>query len=97
DYYAYGSCEPFKGAEVTPGEPSYPAGSAFWSGLRSDGFNLETIKVKLNAGFADGHVESYPPAEVTTLKVIKNRSNLEVYEYDDHGPGYFYIPKSGSH
>ncbi len=97
DYYAYGSCEPFKGAEVTPGEPSYPPGSAFWSGLRADGFNLETIKVKLNAGFADGHVESYTAEDVTTLKVIKNRFRLEVYEYDDHGPGYFYIPISGSH
>ncbi len=97
DYYAYGSCEPFEGAEVTPGEPSYPAGSAFWSGLSTDGYNLETIKVKLNACFADGHVESYTPAEVTTLKVIKNRFSLEVYEYDEHGPGYFYIPISGSH
>lgn len=92
DYFAYGSSEPFKGANVTPGETTSPWYSAFWSGLESDGFSVSSITIKLHAGFADGHVESYTAEEVATMKVIKDRFTSEVYEYWEHGPGYFYLP-----
>jgi len=95
NYFAYGSCERFKGASVTPGEPGYPAGSAFWSRLESEEFNLDTIEIKLHAGYADGHVGSYSAGEAVTLKVIKDRFRNEAYEYDDRGPGYFYVPREG--
>jgi prepilin-type N-terminal cleavage/methylation domain-containing protein len=97
DYFAYGSCELFKGANITPGEPTYAAGSAFWSGPESDGYSLSSIKIKLHAGFADGHVESYTAQEVVTMKVIKDRFTNEPYEYDEHGPGYFYLPMDALH
>ncbi|MHC4646164.1 MAG: hypothetical protein ACYTBJ_11725, partial [Planctomycetota bacterium] len=97
DYFAYGSCEAFKGADVTPGEPTYAAGSAFWSGLESDGFGLSSIKIRLHAGFADGHLEQYTAAEVSTMKVIKDRFRNEPYEYDEHGPGYFFLPTGALH
>jgi len=95
NYYAYGSCEHFKGANVTPGEPQYPAGSAYWSGLKSDSFDLDAFDAKLHACYADGHVESFAAAETATMKVIKNRFTNEPYEYDEHGPGYFYVPING--
>ncbi|MHC4616696.1 MAG: type II secretion system protein [Planctomycetota bacterium] len=96
DYFAYGSCEHFKGASVTPGEPEYPAGSAFWSRLKADGFNLEKFEARLHAGYADGHVGSYTASQTATMKVIKIRSTNEVYEYDDYPtPGYFYLPIDG--
>jgi len=95
DYYAYGSCERFEGANVTPGEPEYSAGSAYWSRLQSDSFNLNTIEIKLQAGYADGHVGSYTASEVATMKVIRDRFTNEPYEYDEHGPGYFYVPIGG--
>jgi len=97
DYFAYGSCEPFKGADITPGEPTYAAGSAYWSRLMSGSFGLEMMEVELHAGFADGHVEEYSARDVVTMKVIKDRLTNEVYEYDEHGPGYFYLPMSASH
>lgn len=95
NYFAYGSCELFKRARVTPGEPDYPAGSAYWSRLKSDSFDLDAFDAKLHACYADGHVESFTATEVATMKVIKNRFTNEPYEYDEHGPGYFYVPISG--
>jgi len=85
---AYGSCEKFTRAEVVPEET---ASSAYWSRLKSDGFNLDTINVKLRAGFTDGHVESFTAREVVTMKVIKDRFTNEPYNY---GPGEFYLPRS---
>ncbi|MHC4476063.1 MAG: type II secretion system protein [Planctomycetota bacterium] len=98
NYFAYGSCEHFTGAHITPGEPTCcPGKSAFWSRLESEGFNLNTINIRLHAGYADGHVESYKASEAATMKVIKLRSTNEPYEYDEHGPGYFYLPVTALH
>lgn len=95
-YFAYGSCEAFEDADVTPGEPTYAAGSAYWSRLKSGSFDLQTMELELHAGFADGHVELYAARDAVTLKVIKDRHSRRAYEYDEHGPGYFYIPMSAS-
>lgn len=88
---AYGSCERFKGASITP-EPREMTSSAYWSRLKSDSVNSNTMDVKLHAGYTDGHVESYSASEVVTMKVIKVRSTNEPYNY---GPGDFYLPRNG--
>ena len=87
---AYSSCEKFRSAGLT--EETWFA-SAYWSGLNSNA-NLDTLNMKLHAGYMDGHVESYRPSEVIPMKVIKNRSTAEPYD-DGVGPGVFYLPRNG--
>ena len=86
---AYGSCQRFNGAGVTPEEI---ASSAYWSRLQSEDFGLHSIDTKLYAGYTDGRVESYYTSQVAVMKVIKDRFDNEPYSY---GPGDFYLPKSG--
>jgi prepilin-type N-terminal cleavage/methylation domain-containing protein len=86
---AYGSCEKFKRADVTPERCT---SSAYWSRLKSDSFNFNTIDIKLHSGYTDGHVESFTASEVVTMKVIKDRFTNEPYDY---GPGDFYLPING--
>ena len=88
---AYGSCERFRKASVVSEET---ASSAYWSRLKSDGTNLDTICIKPLAGYTDGHVQSYDPSEAITMKVIKDRFTNEPYNY---GPGDFYLPRNGLH
>jgi len=95
NWRAYGSCESFRGANVTPGESKKWVGeSAHWSHLKSDSFNLNTIDVKLHAGFADGHVESYGPSDVVLMRVSRTSDGSDAYP-DGMGPGIFYLPASG--
>jgi hypothetical protein len=91
----YGSCEPFEGANVTPGESIKVSTSAYWSRPKSDSFNLNTIDIKLHSGYTDGHVESFTASEVVKMFVIKNRHDFEVYEEGGPGPGTFYLPIDG--
>jgi prepilin-type N-terminal cleavage/methylation domain-containing protein len=88
---AYGSCERFSKANITPEKP---ASSAYWSRPQSDGFNLNTIDVRLCAGYTDGHVDSFTASQVETMKVIKDRFTCEPYTY---GPGDFYLPIDALH
>jgi prepilin-type N-terminal cleavage/methylation domain-containing protein len=90
-HHAYGSCERFKRAGITPGQPVYPAGAAFWSRLKADGVNLKTIDTMLHAAYTDGHVESFSASEVVTMRVIKDQSTSTPYDY---GPGDFYLPRN---
>ncbi len=86
---AYGSCERFNGASAT--SVNEVAASDYWFRNKSGNVNLETIKIKLHAGYVDGHVEPYSAAAFVTMKVIKNRFTNEPYDY---GPGEFYLPRS---
>jgi len=88
----YRSCNKFKNADSTK-ETRYA--SSFWSGLDSD-HGLDTINIKLHAGYTDEHVESYGPAEVIPMEVIMNRSTVEPY-LSGPGPGGFYLPRNGLH
>jgi len=87
-------CDRFANAELVP---EYPAQSAWWSGPASGEVDLSTINVKLHAGYTDGHVESYTPAQAVPMKVIKIRGSNTPYsnELEPKGPGDFYIPKNG--
>lgn len=88
---AYGSCEKFNNVSVTPGTS---VSCDFWSKLNSAGdLPLDSIAVNPGAGFIDGHVETYTPADVKSLKIsIKPDGTLP---YPDHiSPGgTFYIPR----
>ena len=64
---AFGSSERFTGSSITPGTE---ASSDFWSRPEPAGnVNLNTLGLKLHAGYTDGHVESYSPSEVVPMKV----------------------------
>jgi prepilin-type N-terminal cleavage/methylation domain-containing protein len=86
---AYSSCQKFRGAGLT--EETWYA-SAYWSGLNSN-ISLDMLKVKLHAGYTDGHVESYCPSEVIPMEVIMDRSTAEPYS-SGLGPGVFYLPRN---
>jgi len=88
---AYLSCERFKNWEVTP---ETWVSSAFWSSEKT-GFDdvPSRIDIKLNAGYADGHVESYTGAEVVTMKVSLTFDGKKPYP-SGVGPGDIYIPQN---
>ncbi len=90
---AFGSCEKFKGASITPGTL---LSSPYWS--RSRGFDdtLASVEIKLNAGYTDGHVESYSATDVESMKVIWKISTGEPYP-EGIGPGRFYLPQNALH
>ena len=88
---SYGSCEKFAGVAITEGSL---LSSAYWS-CRGDGENMPDIK--LRAGYADGHVETYLAADTLTMRVIRKPEIAEPYPDDIDGPGRFYLPKTALH
>lgn len=101
DYFGYdhwrsrltfGSCEPFQSAEVVDGTA---ISSAFWSTSGSGSSEeLKQIALRLRAGYVDGHVESYSPAQTRAMHVIMEPETNEPYE-PGVGPGTFYVPRVG--
>lgn len=90
---SYGSCEQFTGAGLTPGTE---VSSAYWSRLKSERVNLNTIDVKLHAGYTDGHVESFKSSEVAPMKVSITPDGSVPYPGGvGLGPGDFYLPRNG--
>ncbi|HPD47144.1 MAG TPA: type II secretion system protein [Anaerohalosphaeraceae bacterium] len=87
--YAFGSCERFSGADVTPGTV---LSSAYWSRPQTFEYQRESVQIGLNAGYTDGHVETYTSADVETMKVIRDRRTGEPYP-EGLGPGDFYLPR----
>ncbi len=85
----YSSCEKFKGAGVTEETPF--ASAYYWSGLSPD-VDLSTLKIRLHAGYLDGHIGSYLPSEVLPMEVIVNRETGAPYE-PGLGPGVFFLPE----
>ncbi len=88
--YAFGSCERFKGAAITAGTV---LSSAYWSRTRTFDYGRQAVDVRLNAAFSDGHVQTYGPADVETMKVIMRRPTNEPYP-EGVGPGDFYLPRA---
>jgi hypothetical protein len=87
---AYGSCDKFGRAGVTPGTE---VSSAFWSRLESDGdLTLYTIKVKLHAGYTDGHVGRYLPSGVVPMRVSIEPDGTATYT-GEGSSGIFYLPR----
>ena len=87
--HAFGSCEKFKRSSVA-GETWLL--SSYWS-LEGD-FNSHRPDIKLNAGYVDGHVESYSSASAVPMRVSMTSDGSEPYP-DGIGPGIFYLPQNG--
>ena len=92
DYYessnAYGSCEKFKGAALVRSTMHI---SGYWAGTAS-----AKPEIKLNAGYVDGHVESYSSADTIAVRVILWPETGDPYP-DGTGPGQFFIPQNALH
>jgi len=84
---AFGSCEGFTGAMVTP--ETYVS-AAYWS--RPAALAPPKPKIKLSAGYVDGHVETYSSSETVPMRVSISPDGSIPYP-DGVGPGVFYLPK----
>ena len=90
---AYGSCEKFAGANITPGTE---VSSTYWSRIGSNGnTGLGAPNVNLRAGYADGHVESFKASDTVPMKVSTTPDGSVPYPNGvGLGPGDFYLPRS---
>ncbi|MBA7618282.1 hypothetical protein ES703_25603 [subsurface metagenome] len=87
---SYSSCEPFNGAGITPETWLL---SAYWS-RKSDAD--DSPEIKLQAGYTDGHVESYSASDVVPMKVSITADGTVPYP-DGVGPGIFFLPRNALH
>ncbi len=86
---AYGSCEEFDDAQVTPGTL---VSADFWSLLNeSQSLSRKSLSINLSAGYVDGHVEKYTAAETIPLQVAITADGSEYYP-SGSGPGDIYLP-----
>ena len=88
---SYSSCERFGVASITEGTQ---LSSAYWSGESRAGSDMP--KIKLQAGYADGHVESFSSSDTLIMKVILHPKTGEPYP-EDITPGNFYLPRNALH
>ena len=94
DYYrspeVFVSCERFDGAGVSS---STEVSSDLWSlGDPNVSMDVDSMKIKLHGGYADGHVGSYSPSETIQMDVSGYIDCSLPYNVDN-GPCVFYIPE----
>lgn len=87
---AFVSCERFVGANVLP--PTEVEASCWTTAPDPE---KPSPNIPLNAGYTDGHVESFSSLEIVPLRVIMDRTANLPYADDELGPGIFYLPKGG--
>jgi len=91
---SFGSCEQFRNATVTVGSD---VSSSYWSRPgEATCEELAGLEIKPNAGFTDGHVESFSLVDTVPMRVIRVRD--PVLPYEDNmsiAPGLFYLPRIG--
>jgi hypothetical protein len=94
NYRAYGSCERFNAASITPGTT---VSSPFWSRLAEDVNVIQrSLDIELHAAYTDGHVECFSPSQTITMKVSQTPDGSVPYP-NDLGPGDFYLPEKAIH
>lgn len=87
----YSSCEKFRGAGIT--EETYMGSAYYWSGLSPD-TDLSELKIRLHAGYTDGHVGSYLASQVVPMQAIITPATGEPYPLGTgEGPGVFFLPE----
>lgn len=91
---AFGSCERFSHASIAEGTD---ISSAFWScpgePVQED---LAKLDIQPSAGFVDGHVESFAPADTVGMRAILRPETGDPYDDDaDFSPGIFFLPRAG--
>ncbi|MCX5643560.1 MAG: type II secretion system protein [Phycisphaerae bacterium] len=88
---AFGSCEPLARAEITAETHEAPA---YWFRPPHGPPDLTGVHLKLQAGFVDGHVEAYQPAETAVLEVAEALDGTTAaLSGFGLGAGQFYIPQ----
>jgi hypothetical protein len=88
--YAFGSCERVRCAEITA--QAYEA-TDYWFQRPGQEVDPSSVHVRLQAGFADGHVESYQPGDTTALEVSYTQDGTQpAASGAGIGAGLFYIP-----
>jgi prepilin-type N-terminal cleavage/methylation domain-containing protein/prepilin-type processing-associated H-X9-DG protein len=89
---AFGSCEPFKHDEIVA---EFEWHSSYWSYRNHNvADDPRTLATKLNAGYVDGHVAGYTPAQASSIRVSETPDGQEPYSESDplRNPGCFFIP-----
>jgi prepilin-type N-terminal cleavage/methylation domain-containing protein len=90
---AFGSCERFARADVAAETDEAPP---YWVLTPASEPDRAGVHLKLRAGFIDGHVEIYRPAETTILEVSETLDGTSpTFSGFGLGPGQFYIPRAG--
>ncbi len=89
---AYGSCEKMSQADITAGTS---VACDFWSLFNSTGdITPHSLDIRLQAGYIDGHVDKFTPADTMILKVAMTPDGTIPYP-DTVGPaGTLYIPRN---
>jgi prepilin-type N-terminal cleavage/methylation domain-containing protein len=85
---AYSSCEKFSGSSVTEGTE---LSSAYWS--QKPYCPSAVPQFKLQAGYTDGHVESFSSLDTAPMRVILYPATGEPYP-EDISPGTFLLPQN---
>ena len=88
---SYSSCEMFAEASITEGTQ---LSSDYWSCRGSA--ELTSPEITLQAGYTDGHVESFSSSDTLTMKVIIDPKTGEPYP-EDIAPGNFFLPRNALH
>ena len=91
---AFGSCEQLPKAQVTT---STPEAVDYWFSRPAGEPDKACVQVTLRAGFVDGHVETYCPAETTVLEVAETLDGTKpAFSGAGLGAGQFFIPAGGT-
>jgi prepilin-type N-terminal cleavage/methylation domain-containing protein len=91
---AFGSCERPARAEIT--DETHEA-AAHWFLDPAGEPDRANVRLKLQAGFVDGHVETYRPEETVTLEVAEALDGTTpAFSGMGLGAGQFYIPHSAT-
>ncbi|MEN6578935.1 MAG: prepilin-type N-terminal cleavage/methylation domain-containing protein [Phycisphaerales bacterium] len=91
---AFGSCERLARAEITVNTHEAPP---FWFQEPRGKPKRANVQLKLRAGFVDGHVESYRPADTAILEVADEvDGTTPAFSGLGVGAGEFYIPRNGA-
>ena len=91
---AFGSCEPLAGAEVTV--ETHEA-TSYWFRSSPGQPDRTRVRLKLQAGFVDGHVEAYRAGETAVLEVAEALDGTTpALSGFGLGAGQFYIPQKAA-
>ena len=91
---SYSSCEKFKGASIAPGTP---VSSAYWAGRNEETEPApDRPAIKLQAGYIDGHVESFTASDAIPMKVAITPDGTVPYP-KELSPGTIFLPKNALH
>jgi len=88
---SFGSCERLPNADVTA---ETWISAPYWSESSESQIYLESLNIKLQAGYVDGHVETYHPTKTISMKVSITADGSVPYP-DGVGPGEFFLPFNG--